>query len=407
MGGTASENGNKHSLRTVTQNPWVRAGALVAALTFVALVAYMLSAVLVPLFFAFVVAYMFDPVADALERKKVPRTAAVVLIVAGLLIAVLALPLLVLPGIIGEAEQLVSASTSAELEDDWLNNLLNSNWARGLVRQLGWVEPDEGDFNARIVITERIGGFIKNRANEFLKTHMGDVANVGQRAGATAAALFASIGSGLLNLVAFFGNLVLFAFVAVYLLRDYDGIVAAADDLVPPRYRPKVRDVMHRIDLQLRAFLRGQAMVCLFLGLAYGIGMWISGTPFAIPLAILGGLVSFVPYLGPIVTIGPAVVLTLLEHGLAWNVGGVLATFAIAQALEGNFITPKIVGTQVGLGPVWVILAIMVFSSTLGFLGLLLAVPIAAVLKVLVGEAILYYRHSPLFEGDAGNTPES
>ena len=386
------------ALRTVARNPWVRVGALVAALALVALVACMLSAVLLPLFFAFIVAYMFDPVADAMERKRIPRTAAVVLIVVALLVAVLALPVLVLPGVVHEAEQLVAAAASADFKDAWLDSMLNTEWMRGLVRELGWVEEDAEDFNARAVLTGRIGNLIKQRASQFMQTHAGDVASVGQRAGATAATLFASLGTGLLNIVVFLGNLVLFAFVAVYLLRDYDRIVAAADDLIPPRHRPKVRDIMHRIDLQLRAFLRGQAMVCAFLAFAYGLGMWLSGTPFAVPLALLGGLVSFIPYLGPIVTIGPAVLLTVLEHGIAWNLAGVIATFALAQALEGNFITPKIVGTQVGLGPVWVILAIMVFSSAFGFFGLLLAVPIAAVLKVLVGEALDRYRQSRLYQ---------
>lgn len=405
MGEQGEPRSNTGALRTVARNPWVRVGALVAALALVALAAYMLSAVLVPLFFAFIVAYMFDPVADALERKRIPRTAAVVLIVAVLLVVALALPVLVLPGVIHEAEQLISAAASAEFEDAWLDKMLNTEWMRGLVRQLGWVEEGAEDFNARAVLTERIGSLVKQRASEFMQAHAGDVANVGQRAGATAAALFASLGSGILSIVFFIGNLVLFAFVAVYLLRDYDNLVEAIDGLIPPRYRPKVRDVMHRIDLQLRAFLRGQAMVCVFLAFAYGIGMWLSGTPFAIPLALLGGLVSFVPYLGLIVTIGPAILLTLLEHSIGWNIAGVLATFAIAQTLEGNFITPKIVGTQVGLGPVWVILAIMVFSTTLGFAGLLLAVPIAAILKVLIGEAADCYRHSRFFQGPSADSP--
>jgi predicted PurR-regulated permease PerM len=146
---------------------------------------------------------------------------------------------------------------------------------------------------------------------------------------------------------------------------------------------------MSRIDIQLRAFLRGQAMVCAFLGMFYAVGLMVCGVPFAIPLAL---------------TVGPAVVLTLLAHGVDWHLIGVVVTFVVAQVLEGNFLTPKIVGSQVGLGPVWVILAIMVFSSALGFVGLLLAVPIAAVLKVLVGEGVELYRSSSFFSGEESSS---
>ena len=138
-------------------------------------------------------------------------------------------------------------------------------------------------------------------------------------------------------------------------------------------------------------------MVCLCLGVMYAVGLFASGVPFAILLAAFGALASFVPYLGIVLTILPATTLCVIEHGLSGHVIGVLATFVIAQMLEGTLITPKIVGEKVGLNPVWVILAILVFGNALGFLGLLLAVPIAASLKVLVVEAVSYYRDSPVF----------
>ncbi len=119
----------------------------------------------------------------------------------------------------------------------------------------------------------------------------------------------------------------------------------------------------------------------------------------------MGGAVSFVPFLGLALTIGPAVLLTLLNYGFDWHVIGVVATLLIAQGLEGNVITPRIMGQQVGLAPVWVILAIMVFGSTLGFTGLLLAVPIAAVLKVLVVEGHAEYLKSEFFTDPGESIP--
>ena len=154
---------------------------------------------------------------------------------------------------------------------------------------------------------------------------------------------------------------------------------------------------MGQIDRQLKAFFRGQLIVCACLGTIYVIGLYVAGTPFALPLGVFGGIVSFVPFLGIALTLGPAVLLTLIAHGLDWHVLVVLITFGGAQALEGNYLTPKIVGSKVGLGPVWVILSVMTFGTVLGFKGLLVAVPLAATLKVLVVEAVGYYKGTSFF----------
>jgi predicted PurR-regulated permease PerM len=140
------------------------------------------------------------------------------------------------------------------------------------------------------------------------------------------------------------------------------------------------------------------------LGAMYILGLTFARVPFSIPIGIFGGVAAFIPYIGITLTIIPSVILTLLAHGFDWHLGAVLATFAIAQFLEGTFLTPKIVGDKVGLNPVWVILAILVFGNAFGFLGILLAVPMAASLKVLVLEGIAYYRASKVFSepGDSG-----
>jgi len=140
----------------------------------------------------------------------------------------------------------------------------------------------------------------------------------------------------------------------------------------------------------------------------YAIGLLIAGTPLGLLIAMFGMVASFVPYLGVVLTAGPALVLTLLKYGqIDWHVAAVVLTFVVAQALEGNVLTPKIVGSQVGLNPVWVILAILVFGNVLGFMGLLLAVPIAASLKVLVIEAVQRYKRSRVFESEGGGGPGS
>ena len=459
----------------VFQNKWVRAVGLLGAIIVVSAVLYLLSAVLVPLFFAFIVAYVFDPVIDKIETYKVKgkhisRVAAIVTLVGSIVIGSMLLPLFVFSSVMEQATEMMepaseqaedtdnmesasgqvesaekvvapaplpepAASTASSTSDevpeetevigtevgeriaDLFEAPIRSEedkeaahqfqkivaaklekWLAldSLVRVMKLAGPEVEDPDAMALLRQKIGETVTEDAGAIFKSLFPQFKD----AGSSMIRLLGLIGDTFLRSFLFIGNFVLFAFVAIYLLKDYDHIVAACDDLVPHRYRKKTRRIMSSIDRQLRSFLRGQVTVCCCLGVMYAIGFLIAGAPFALLLALLGALGSFVPYLGLILTIGPAVILTMLHYGpVNWHVGAVLATFAIAQFLEGNFLTPRIVGSQVGLGPVWVILAIMVFGSTLGFAGLLLAVPIAAVLKVLLNEAMQNYRTSDFFSG--------
>lgn len=430
-------------MRIVFENPWVRAGGLAALVVLMGLLAYLLSAVLVPLFFAFIVAYAFDPLIDLFERIKVRRMVGILSLLLFLFGAMMSVPIFVIPGLITEGEKLASRAATG-LQDQWLDRALEKLPITQLIDQLETMStaPDSSvqaplteeeailrkhlratdalnragfdpaagttpetneaaEQNVRVRLLEQIGEIVRKNATTFVASNIREILGAGQTVGSTAAGVIGSVVSLLYGGAIFAGNVALFLFVTIYLLNDYDHIIAACDDLVPPRKRPQVRRIMGKIDQQLRAFFRGQGMVCACLGTMYCIGFLACGVPFAVPLAIFGGLASFVPYLGLALTIGPAVVLTLLVNGIDWHILGVLGTFALAQFMEGNFITPAIVGKQVGLGPVWVILAVMVFGSTLGFTGLLIAVPIAAVLKVLIGELLAYYRASALFGAES------
>ncbi len=447
-------------LHTVFGNPWVRASGLLLLLIVIAGLAYMLSQVLVPLFLAFMVAYAFDPVMDYFERKRIPRTIAVVGLVVVLTSTVLLIPLYFVPKMVSEAQDLID-SAARDVDDAWLNRMLERLPLESFVdlmppieeqklfisRELDFEEELDADTDAdyeaileplsytdeiseealddearvalegrtaevdldevdmRAVLAQRIGYYIQQNATQFLRAHASALMGVSRQAGSSVADLFSSLGNFIMNFIVIVGNFALFAFVAIYLLKDYDTIIRNMDDLLPKRYKPKIRSIMGKIDNQLRGFLRGQLLVCLFLGISYTIGMELSGTPFGLFLGVFGGLASMVPYLGFALTIGPAVLLTLIEHGFSLNVVGVLLTFGIAQSVESYFVTPKVVGSQVGLGPVWIILSFVVFSTTLGFIGLLLAVPIAAVLKVLVLETVEYYTKSEFFRKPPGEDP--
>ncbi|MEX2015934.1 MAG: AI-2E family transporter [Candidatus Hydrogenedentales bacterium] len=390
-------------LDPVFKNPWVRAAALVAAIVLVVILAILLKPVLVPLFFAFLVAYVLDPVVDIFERRKIPRGITISMLAITGIVAALAIPLLFVPSLIQQAEQvMVSVEADDEGRGTW------SRWAHGVAERLpleylleatGCVEDDEPVDNELGLLTECFAAKIREQAILFIKSHGLALATAGRDAGRNAAQILSSIGNSVLQVLLFIANFALFAFVAAYLLRDYDRITAASGELIPYRHRPRVTETMKKIDFQLRSFLRGQFVVMICLGLMYAIGLSIAQVPFALLIALFGAFASFVPYLGLILTIGPAVLLCLQVHGVDWHVVAVLATFGLAQFLEGTVLTPRIVGEQVGLGPVWVILAVLVFGSWLGFLGLLLAVPIAAVLKVLVVEGLATYRETDFYRG--------
>ncbi|MFO7976013.1 MAG: AI-2E family transporter [Candidatus Hydrogenedentota bacterium] len=416
-------------LKPVFENPWFQAAAILLALVGVGFLAYLLSPVLVPLFAAFMVAYLLDPVVDYFENRegknrffkwRFPRGVTISLLAFIGVLLVLSIPLILIPQLIIEAKELVTVATleeegpdksqeekpgkpstagkggaeSEEVSADklpWYEKFLEQIPLDEVVKEMGWEEPGR---SARGIIAEKIGVFMQENATHLLESTWSRFAG----ATTTLAQFARASGEALLNAVLFLANFALFAFVAGYLLKDFDGLVISARELIPPRYRPKTVEVFKKIDRQLRSFVRGQVTVCLFLGAFYAVGLLICDVPFALLIALFGTVASLIPYLGVVMTVIPALGMVFLQHGIDWHIVGVIATFGLAQGLEGNILTPKIVGDQVGLHPVWVILAIMVFGSALGFLGVLIAVPLAAALKVLVVEGVQYYKTSPVFE---------
>ena len=448
-------------LQPVLSNPWVRAAGVLLAVLLVGVLAYILKPVLVPLFLAFLVAYVLDPVVDYFEARKISRGATIAGLAVLGLVAFISVPLIIVPAIYWQAEQTPPADEEV-IGSAWLNRALEllpieklaaelerleeaESWEKAETRSRtgetgpraeaitpsgsengsplvagaedkeaaehkaeapgdGAEESQENELDPREVVVMYLGHVIRHSALQFLKSNLGSFASIGREAGANLFGLFSALGSGVLHVVLFLANFALFAFVAGYLLRDFYGLIAGAGELVPPKHRDKTVSIVSQINDQMRSFLRGQITVCLCLGAMYAVGFLIARTPFAILIAGFGTVASFVPFLGVTMVALISVSLTVLQFGLDWHVVVALATIITAQTLEGNVLTPRIVGDQVGLNPVWVILAILVFGNFLGFLGLLLAVPIAAAMKVLVVEAVAYYRKSAVFRGgDAGN----
>jgi len=413
-------------LRDVLENSWVRAAALAGVLALCGLLAYVLSPVLVSLALAFLVAYMLDPVVDALERRRIRRILAVAIVAVVGLILIIGVPWAMISTVISQSNDLIEAARETDTGQagglsGWAGRVLDRLPVEDVVHWLGWDREEPGpqgplvvpgapvaektdraaqapEINARAVFAEHIGKGVRDHVIAFIRAHGGEASVAGKAAGA-AASVVTSLGRALLGSLLFLANFAVFAFVACYLLKDYHAVLSSAKSLVPPRYRETTFRIVAAINDQIKGFLRGQMLVCLCLGTMYAIGMLVAGVPFAVPLAFFGMAASIIPYMGVALTIVPATLLTVLQHGVDWHLWVLLIAFFTAQFLEGNVLSPMILGDRIGLHPVWIILAIIVFGSWMGILGMLLAVPIAGALKVLVVEALDRYRRSPFYGG--------
>ncbi len=204
----------------------------------------------------------------------------------------------------------------------------------------------------------------------------------------------------------FLSVLVVTPVVAFYLLRDWDRIMADLDELIPLDHRETVHQQLKNVDETLGGFARGQGMVCLLLGLGYGGALALAGLPFGFTVGLTAGLISFIPYVGSLFGLFTSVGLALLEFDDLWRVALVAGIFLTGQAIEGNYLTPKLVGGRVRLHPVWVIFALFAGGTLLGFLGMLIALPVAAVIGVLVRFLVAQYRDSDLYDEEPDQPTE-
>jgi predicted PurR-regulated permease PerM len=184
---------------------------------------------------------------------------------------------------------------------------------------------------------------------------------------------------------------------AVYLLNDFDRITAGLQALIPRRWRGTVTHYARDIDQMLSHFLRGQLTVMAILAVLYGGAYALLGVRLAVPIGIIAGILNFIPYLGSGFALVAGLLMSLLDGWHFWQLIGVVLAYTAVQTLEGFVITPRIVGHTVGLSEIWVLVALFVGAELFGFLGVLLAVPAAAVVKIFVAPALRYYRRTALF----------
>jgi predicted PurR-regulated permease PerM len=252
-------------------------------------------------------------------------------------------------------------------------------WTNGVV--LPWVEAQTGF---------AVDRFDPGSVIEMVRNHW-------QQAGGIASTVLGKVTSSGLAIVGFLGSLALLPVVTFYFMRDWDQMIGRLRALLPRHVEPTVSRLARESDLVLGAFLRGQLAVMLLLGLIYSVGLWLVGLDLALLIGIIAGLVSFVPYLGVIVGGGMALIAAAIQYQDFMHPLLVLGVFVLGQFLEGFLLTPKIVGDSVGLHPVAVIFAILAGGTLFGFLGVLLALPVAAVGMVLLREAHGRYLASALY----------
>ncbi|TXN39281.1 AI-2E family transporter [Methylobacterium sp. WL30] len=344
-----------------------------AALVGLGIVVYLLREVMLPFVAGIALAYLLDPLADRLERLGLGRLTASLLILA-MFVAGLIVSLLIL----------------VPLAANQVAALINS--LPGMIGRLQGIIAERAG-----PVLQRLGG--ADVVNE-LQSSVGTLATQG---GAWLLAFLKSIWSGSQAVISVISLLVVTPVVAFYILVDWDRMIATLDTWVPPRHRTTVRRLAAQIDRAIIGFVRGQTLVCLILGTFYAVVLWLVGLNFGVLIGLIAGFLTFIPYVGTLTGFLLSVGVALVQFwpGSDWlHLGLTVGVFLVGQFLEGNVIAPKLVGESVGLHPVWLMFALLAFGSLFGFLGLLLAVPVAASIGVVVRFALSRYLQSRLYHAE-------
>ncbi len=351
-----------------------------AALATLILFLYLFSGILLPFIVGLTLGYLLDPLAGKLQRAGLNRLGAALVILIGFGVIVV--------GIAGFAAPILLRQFAAFTQalPDLLTRL------QALASDLGASLSNRFGFD----ILERFGISGPNSPAQ-VQSSIGDFAKEG---GLWLPAFAKSLWSGGSALAGVLSLLVVTPVVAFYILLDWSQMVSQIDSWIPLRQRPVVRQLAREMDRAIAGFLRGQSLVCLFLGLWYGLGLSLVGLNYGFLIGITAGLLSFIPYVGSLTALVLAAIVAIVQ---GWPSPSLffmaMAVVGVGQFLEGNILTPRLVGASVGLHPVWLMFALFAFGSLFGFTGLIVAVPVAAAVGVLCRFALHQYIASPLFHG--------
>ena len=340
---------------------------------------YTFSPVLTPFVAGSALGYLLDPVADKLQKWGFSRLGAALLLLFLFIVIVTTAMFVLAPVLSRQMTSFIAALPG------YLTTL------QGLLSE--WSEKMMGDY-ADTLRRYGIGG----AGSTFdLQKYLNDFASEAASFIGNFLKSLASRGAALINVLSL---IVLTPVVAFYMLLDWDEMVAILDNLVPPRHREDVRSLAKDIDGAMSGFLRGQSAVCLFLGAWYALGLTMIGLNFGFLIGVLAGVLSLIPYVGSITAFVLSVIVALVQAWPHWQLP--VAAISVVSAglfLDGNILSPRLVGASVGLHPVWLMFALFAFGSLFGFAGMIVAVPVAAALGVILRFIARRYRGSALYLG--------
>ena len=333
---------------------------------------WILGDAMTPFIAGMVLAYFLDPLADWLERLGLPRVMATALIMLVMVVVFIIMLLALVPLLVQQVSQ-------------FLDNL--PGYVAALAR----------------LFDENAPQWLKDALARTSLQKEANAADMAARAGQWLVALARSLWNGSMALFNVLSLLVITPIVLFYMLNDWDRMVAAVDRWIPRQHAETIRAIARDIDAALAGFIRGQGTVCLLLGTFYAVALVAAGLHFGLMIGLVSGFLSFIPYVGSTIGAVLSIGMALVQFWPDWTQVLVIAgIFAMGQFIEGNFLTPYLVGGRVGVHPVWMMFALVAFGYLFGFVGLLLAVPMAAAVRVVLKHALATYLNSGLYLGPDG-----
>lgn len=333
---------------------------------------HFLGPVLTPFVVSMVLAYLGDPLTDWLEARGLSRTLSVICVFLLFFGVVVTALLVVIPTL---THQIKTVIDLLPVWEDWIETHILP-----FIQQ--YIEIDPLFFN--------FDELSKKLAGQW------------QKAGGLLASFGISVTRSSIALIGFAANLFLIPVVTFYLLRDWDKMVGNLKMMLPRNVEPVAVTLVNECDEVLGAFLKGQLMVMLALGVIYSLGLTLIGLQFAILIGMFAGLASIIPYMGFVLGFVAAIVVALFQFGTPSGMALVVFVFLVGQALEGWVLTPLLVGDKIGLHPVAVIFALMAGGQLFGFVGMLIALPLAAIIMVLLRHLNRNYKASELYRAGVG-----
>jgi predicted PurR-regulated permease PerM len=337
------------------------------ALLVMAALLWLLHDILLPFIGGMALAYVLSPLADRLQRLGINRTIATLLIVVLLVVILVSLLVLLVPLLLQQGSALIAHIP-------------------GYVRRL-----------QDLIVDQNLPWLSWLGSGDTKET----VSNLMSKAAAWLLDFAYSLWTGGKALVSLASILIVLPVVTFYLVCDWHPMIDTVDSWIPVKQRDTVRALARQINEAIGGFLRGQIGVCLVLGVYYAIGLMLAGLDFGLLIGLVAGLITFVPYIGSMTGLMIATGVAIAQFWPDWKrIVIVIAIFLAGQFIEGNVVSPKLVGERVGLHPVWMMFAMFAFGYLFGFVGLLVAVPLAAAVAVLSRFALRQYLASPFYSGE-------